>query len=224
MLQPQLSVFVCVADCGSFAKADAKLFLSPAAVMKQMNQLERQWGLALLMRTHHGVCLTAAGESLYRDAKFMLTYAERAIERARKLAEAECCTICVGTSMLNPCGAFMDLWYRISEHFPQFKIHIVPFEDNHAGILSVIASLGEKFDFLVAACDSAQWLAHCNFYPLCADELHPLELGMLAGHPPISGEHPNCMGEHHPLWAALCAGCARGYLAVYRGNQDPINI
>lgn len=60
----------------------------------------------------------------------------------------------------------MDLWYHISKQFPQYKIHIVPFEDNHKGILTEIAALGKKYDFLVAACDSTEWLTHCNFYPL----------------------------------------------------------
>lgn len=181
MFHPQLPVFVCVADCGSFSKAAEKLFISATAVMKQMNLLEEQLGVTLLLRTNHGIRLTAAGESIYKDAKFMLSYSEKAIERARHLSEAECFTICVGTSMLNPCKVFMDLWYRISEQFPQFKIHIVPFEDNHKGILTEIAALGEKYDFLVAACDSAEWLARCNFYPLgeykrcCAVPMqHPL--------------------------------------------------
>lgn len=60
----------------------------------------------------------------------------------------------------------MDLWYRVSEQLPGFKLHIVPFEDDHEGILREIAALGEKFDFLIGACDSRQWLDRCNFLPL----------------------------------------------------------
>lgn len=181
MVHPQLPVFICVSDCGSFSKAAEKLFISPTAVMKQINLIEKQLGITLLLRTNHGVRLTAAGESIYRDAKYMLSYSEKAIERANKLSEAESFTICVGTSMLNPCKAFMDLWYHISKQFPQFKIHIIPFEDNHNGILTEIAALGKKYDFLVAACDSLEWLTLCNFYPLgeykqcCAVPIqHPL--------------------------------------------------
>mgnify|MGYP002574371263 CR=1 FL=1 len=39
MYNSQLTVFVCVADCGSFTKAASKLYISPTAVMKQMNAL-----------------------------------------------------------------------------------------------------------------------------------------------------------------------------------------
>ncbi|MBD5084880.1 MAG: hypothetical protein HDT33_07415 [Clostridiales bacterium] len=62
----------------------------------------------------------------------------------------------------------MDLWYQVKQEFPNHKLHIVPFEDNHRGILSEIAALGEKYDFLVAACDSEKWLDLCGFQQLGA--------------------------------------------------------
>lgn len=40
MYNPLLTAFVCAADCGSFTKAAEKLYLSPTAVMKQINTLE----------------------------------------------------------------------------------------------------------------------------------------------------------------------------------------
>ena len=60
----------------------------------------------------------------------------------------------------------MDLWYKINADFPNYKLHLVPFEDNHEGILSEIKKLGEKFDFLIGVCDSRAWLSLCNFLPL----------------------------------------------------------
>ena len=47
-----------------------------------------------------------------------------------------------------------------------YRLHLVPFEDNHEGIVSEIKNLGEKFDFLVGVCDSKIWLSICNFLPL----------------------------------------------------------
>ena len=40
MFHPQLTVFVCAVDCGSFTKAAEKLFISSTAVMKQIDHLE----------------------------------------------------------------------------------------------------------------------------------------------------------------------------------------
>ncbi|MGI6012868.1 MAG: LysR family transcriptional regulator [Oscillospiraceae bacterium] len=166
MYNALLDTFVCVADCGSFSKAAEKLFISPTAVMKQMNLLEEHLDLQLIHRTHHGIRLTPMGESIYKDAKAIIQQSETAIMRAKLLSEAANYTICVGTSMLNPCKVFMDLWYQINDQFPRFKIHIIPFEDDHNGILSVINKIGEQFDFIVGVCDSAQWLSRCRFFQL----------------------------------------------------------
>jgi hypothetical protein len=72
----------------------------------------------------------------------------------------------VGTSLLNPAKPFMDLWYKVNGNFPDYKLHLVQFEDNHEGILSEIGQLGKKFDFLIGVCDSRAWLSLCNFLPL----------------------------------------------------------
>lgn len=166
MYNSQLTVFVCVADCGSFSKASEKLFISATAVMKQINSLEKHLNLKLIERTPRGILLTPAGEVIYRDAKFLFDYSRRSIENARQAMNVRDTTFCVGTSMLNPAKSFMDLWYRVNKEFSNYKLHLVPFEDDHKGILSEIAQLGEKFDFLLAVCDSKLWLDKCNMLPL----------------------------------------------------------
>ena len=166
MFNSQLPVFVCVADCGSFTKAAEKLYISPTAVMKQMNALEAHLNLKLMDRTRHGIHLTPAGEVIYKDAKFLFDYSRRSIEHARQAMNIRDTTFCVGTSLLNPAKPFMDLWYRVNRAFPNYKLHLVPFEDDHRGILKEIASLGEKFDFLVGVCDSKLWLDQCKMLPL----------------------------------------------------------
>lgn len=166
MFNPQLHIFVCVADCGSFSKAAEKLFLSTTAVMKQMNALESHLNLKLMERTSHGIRLTPGGEVIYKDAKFLFDYSKKSIESARMAMNYSETTFCVGTSLLNPAKPFMDLWYRVNKDFPDYKLHLVPFDDNHEGILHEISLLGEKFDFLTGVCDSKQWLDRCNILPL----------------------------------------------------------
>lgn len=166
MYNSQLNSFVQVAECGSFNQAAESLYISSTAVIKQVNALEKHLELKLFNRTNHGVTLTPPGEVIYRHAKAMMEYSHRAILEARLLTEAADTTFCVGTSILNPCKPFMDLWYQVGHQMPGFKLHIVPFEDDHQGILGEIAALGEKFDFLIGACDSRQWLDRCNFLPL----------------------------------------------------------
>ena len=166
MFNPLLCAFVCAADCGSFTKAAEALFLSPTAVMKQINTLEKHLNLNLLVRTSHGIRLTPAGEVIYKDARFLFDYSRRSIENARQAMAVDDNMFCVGTSMLNPAKPFMDLWYLASRSFSNYKLHLVPFEDNHEDIISEISRLGEKFDFLVGVCDSKMWLDKCNMLPL----------------------------------------------------------
>ncbi len=166
MFNPQLIAFVYVADCGSFTKAAEKLFISPTAVMKQINSLEKHFDLKLFVRTTRGVRLTPAGEVIYKDARFLFDYSRKSIEQARSAMREEHKTFRVGTSLLNPARRFMDLWYQVNADFPGYKIHLVPFEDNHEGILAEISQLGVKFDFLVGVCDSKTWLNRCNMLML----------------------------------------------------------
>lgn len=166
MYNNQLTAFVHVADCGSFNKAAEKLLISSTAIMKQINALELHLGLKLLERTNQGIRLTAAGKSIYKDSKYLFEYSKKAICEAKKMMDIVGKTICVGTSMLNPCKPFMDLWSQINDDFSGHKLHIVPFKDDHKGILSEISALGEKYDFLVGVCDSNLWLKRCNFLKL----------------------------------------------------------
>ncbi|WP_314724536.1 LysR family transcriptional regulator [Enterocloster bolteae] len=166
MFNQQLTTFVTVTDCGSFTKAAEILFITPTAVMKQINALESHLNLQLIERSKHGIRLTPAGDAIYKDAKFLFDYSKRSIENARRMMEHEDKTFRVGTSMLNPAKPFMDLWYRVNQDFQDYKLRLVTFEDNHEGILSEIMQLGIKFDFLVAVCDSRQWLSKCGMLPL----------------------------------------------------------
>lgn len=82
MYNPQLETFLVVADSGSFSKASESLYISPNAVIKQMNSLETNLDLTLFERTHRGLVLTEAGKSLYRDAGYVIQYAKDSIVRA----------------------------------------------------------------------------------------------------------------------------------------------
>ena len=166
MYNHMLDTFIAVADCGSFTKASQQLYISPTAIMKQMNALENHLELKLIERTPSGVQLTSSGEIIYRNSKFMIDYSHKSIAEAKASVYANDTTFCVGTSLLNPAKPFMDIWYCVNKDFPEYKLHLVPFEDNHEGILSEIEKLGKKFDFLIGVCDSKAWLSRCNFLPL----------------------------------------------------------
>lgn len=166
MYDSALDTFVAVIENGSFTKASEKIFISPTGIMKQINALETRLDLKLLTRTSAGVKLTPAGEVIYRGAKFLIDYSQKTIAEARAEETRYETTFCVGTSLLNPAKPFIDLWYKTGAEFQNYKLHLVPFQDAHEGILSEIKLLGEKFDFLIGVCDSQAWLSLCDFVPL----------------------------------------------------------
>lgn len=147
MFNHLLTVFVCAADCGSFNKAAEKLYLSAPSVMKQVNALEKQLDMKLFHRTNQGLHLTPAGQVIYRHAKYLFSYSQNAIAEARAASSLSEKTFCIGSSLLNPCKPFMDLWYKVNASFPGYRLHIVPFEDDHQGILTEISSLGKNLIF-----------------------------------------------------------------------------
>lgn len=57
---PQLETFLRVADAGSFNKAAEESYITPTAVIKQINLLEKSLGVKLFNRSHRGLTLTKA--------------------------------------------------------------------------------------------------------------------------------------------------------------------
>lgn len=153
----ELTTLIAVADQGSFLKAAKELYITPASVMNQMNKLEGIVGVRLIERTNQGTTLTAAGRSIYQDAKQMIEFSTTAIKKARQLAVAEQNVIRVGTSILRPCKRLIDLWAEIDDGSLPFQLRIVPFDDVPAGLDSVVSSLGNQIDCFVGPCDSNEW-------------------------------------------------------------------
>ncbi|NRT35795.1 LysR family transcriptional regulator [Clostridium beijerinckii] len=166
-MNEQLNAFIQVAESGSFSKAAKKLFVSPTAVMKQINSLEKEVGVPLFIRTNHGVELTDAGKSFNKDAEFILQYFQEALLRTRNTTHVDKHIIQVGTSILNPCKVLLDLWNEISNQHPQFEIKIVPFEDDAYTLPNTYRNIGKHFDFIVGPFLTENW----------NDYSHTLKLG-----------------------------------------------
>ena len=102
MYNPQLETFLRVADAGSFNKASEELFITPTAVIKQINLLEDSLGVKLFDRTHRGLNLTKAGKSLYQDAKYIISYCRESVTRAKNAMQEDTSVIRIGTSPMTP--------------------------------------------------------------------------------------------------------------------------
>lgn len=166
MYNPLLDTLITVADCGSFSKAAEKLFISPTAVMKQMNTLENHLNLTLIDRTSSGIRLTAAGKIIYNRAKDIKRFSQQAVSEAFAASCAEGKVFRVGTSLLCPSERFLELWDQYGSQFPGYRIHLIPFDDDHRRILEETSEIGTKYDFIVSVFDNPDRKAVCDFLPL----------------------------------------------------------
>lgn len=128
MYNPQLDTFIRVADAGSFNKAAEQAFITPTAVIKQINLLEESLGLKLFDRTHRGLNLTEAGKSMYQDARYIIQYCKDSVTRAKNSMQAGD-VIRIGSSLMTPAQLLMQMWPKIQVHCPDIKFQIVPFEN-----------------------------------------------------------------------------------------------
>ena len=140
MYNPQLETFIKAADCGSFNKAAEELYISPPAVIKQINLLESSLDLQLFVRTHRGLILTDAGKSLYHDAKYIIGYCHESVNRARNAMQKEEAVIRIGTSPMTPGQFLMDMWSSIHEICPDIKFQLVPFENTPENAREILKS------------------------------------------------------------------------------------
>lgn len=153
MYNPQLETFIRVADAGSFNKAAEELYITPPAVIKQISALENSLDLKLFDRTHRGLTLTEAGKSIYKDAKYIISYSDSAIIRAKNAAQEGEHIIRIGTSPMTPGQFLLELWPKIHELCPDIKFKLVPYENTPENAREILRNLGQNIDIVAGAFD-----------------------------------------------------------------------
>lgn len=160
-----LKTFKAVSDAHSFTGASDTLYLSPPAIMKQINTLEAELDIKLFDRTNTGLTLTKGGEVIYDSIPFLFDYSDDVIKRAKE-AESGFKQFRVGTSLLNPAKPFVDIYYKLCSDFSDYNLNLISFEDDNKEIVKEVSKLGVKFDFLVGICDFRTWLDIASFIQL----------------------------------------------------------
>ena len=140
-------------EAGSFNKAAEKLYISPPAVIKQINLLEEKLGLQLFVRTHRGIQLTEAGKSLYQDAKYVIQYCKDSVTRARNAMRKTDDVIRIGTSPMTPAQVLVELWPKLQNYCPGTKFHLVPFDNTPENAREILGNLGQNIDVVAGIFD-----------------------------------------------------------------------
>ena len=123
-------------------------FITPTAVIKQINLLEDSLGVKLFDRTHRGLHLTKAGHSLYQDSKYIIQYCRDSITRAKNAMQEDSNIIRIGSSPITPAQLLMELWSRVQTLHPNIKFQIVPFENTPENAREILANLGKNIDIV----------------------------------------------------------------------------
>lgn len=145
MYDKHLETFIKVAQAGSFNKAAQELFISPNAVMKQVNLLEGRLDMTLFERTHQGIVLTQAGQSIYDDALFLIDYSNKAVEKARGQNTN---VINIGTSLTTPVNFLVKLWPRIVQKEPSLSFELITFENTPKNAQEIMNNFGANIDLV----------------------------------------------------------------------------
>lgn len=165
----QLESFIQVARYGSFSKAANALYITPSAIIQQMNNLEKNLQVTLLNRTKKGVTLTPAGEYLLSQTQDLLKKTREIENGLARFRSSDQRTLRVGTSFLHKCRAFHPLWKAFKAKHPDYAV----------SVSSLTAQM--DVDIIESIRDGQAWQKYMDFLPLCqvplvcaVPEDHPL--------------------------------------------------
>lgn len=153
MYNPQLETFIRVADAGSFNKAAEQSYITPTAVIKQINLLEDGLDVKLFERTHRGLHLTKAGKSLYQDAKYIIGYCKESVTRAKNAMQEDTAVLRIGTSPMTPAQILVELWPKIHSICPETKFQLIPFDNTPENAREILGNLGQNIDVVAGLFD-----------------------------------------------------------------------
>lgn len=124
MYNKQLETFLQVAHHRSFSKAAETLFISPSAVIQQMNNLEKHLQTTLFIRTKQGVSLTEAGVYLAEEAASYIEKGNAILNHLHSLT-SDSTVIVIGTSITLKIRLLYELWMLFSDFHKGYTIKLV---------------------------------------------------------------------------------------------------
>ena len=158
MYKPQLKTFLYVYETGSFSAAASQLFITPSAVVQQINALEKDLGVILFDRSQRGVIPTPAGEYLAGQAREFILKSENIRKELLSFARQNH-QICIGTSLFEKCRLLYSLWMLFSQKETNYEIQMVS--------LVLGQTIPARTDLIESVNSSVGWMKDWNFFRIC---------------------------------------------------------
>ena len=153
LYDPHLDIFLKVAEAGSFSKAATELYITPSAVIKQVNLFEKSLGVQLFERSPRGLQLTAAGRSLQRDAEGVQAVCNEAAYHAQEAMQEKVDLVRIGMSPITPIEPLSAVWSRVLMLEPKLRYQMIPFDNNKAAAKRILPNLGNTIDMVTGIVD-----------------------------------------------------------------------
>ena len=106
MYDHEIDTFFTVAEAGSFSAASRTLYISPSAVVQQINLLENKMDCELFKRDSHGVTLTEAGKLFLKQCRKI----KRVYLETEEIMKKYQRTLVVGTGYLSTTNLLDKFW------------------------------------------------------------------------------------------------------------------
>jgi LysR family nitrogen assimilation transcriptional regulator len=154
-----------VIEAGNITRASEQLLVAQPALGLQIRLLERDLGVALLVRHSRGVAATAAGRLLYQRAAGIVQSVEETRRAVMALGHSPCETIVLGLtpSIMNQVGP--DLLIDAREHVPNVFISLV--EEMSFALIEAL----ERGEVDLALAYEVPERQSLNRHPLLAEEV-----------------------------------------------------
>ena len=147
MHNDSLAVFAKVVEWKSFSAASRVLYMSPVAIRKHIDKLEKELGVSLFERSSKGVILTEKGEILYVAVKKMQNIYDECLLKLKADRKNK---IRVGLSRHFLLGN-TDIVFKWLFDNNNYQVDIVEIDESYCFVEDNLDKLGKQVDILIGS-------------------------------------------------------------------------
>lgn len=147
MHNDSLDIFVKVVEYKSFNAASRVLYISPVAIRKHIDKLEKELGVSLFERSSKGVVLTEKGEILYAAVKKMQNIYDECLLKLKADRKNK---IRVGLSRHFLLGN-TDIVFKWLFDNNNYQVDIVEIDESYSFVEDNLDKLGKEVDILIGS-------------------------------------------------------------------------
>ena len=176
-----INAFIKTAQAKSFAKASEALFITPTALIKQINLFEHEMGVKLFVRSPRGISLTQEGLYLYNECLKYVRLGDEIEQKVHELNQREKQILKIGTSPMTSGPLLIKLFTKVQKKLPKLKAQLIPFMNEPEIASEILYHLGEKIDIVAGVYDN-KFLSKYNIEAFKLEDA-PLILAVPLNHP-----------------------------------------